>query len=72
MKNFVYLNVSDDGIGFNLADSIGKGMGLMSMKDWAHIAAGSCKIYSDPNGTKIRIALPIELASSKPLPSDKS
>ncbi len=72
MKNFVYLNISDDGIGFNLADSIGKGMGLMSMKDWAHIAAGSCKIFSDSNGTKIRIALPIELASSKPLPSDKS
>ena len=62
------LTVTDDGIGFNPAEKLGKGMGLMSMHDWAHTAGGSLKIHSKPGQTGIEAVLPTEIVSSDPLP----
>ena len=70
-ENRVFLTVTDDGIGFDPAEKIGDGMGLMSMKDWAHIAGGSLIIRSKPGQTRIKAVLPTEIVSSDALPGEK-
>jgi signal transduction histidine kinase len=52
----VVLEVSDDGTGFDVAGTPGRGLGLASMGDRAQSAGGSLSVTSEPGrGTTVRV-----------------
>jgi signal transduction histidine kinase len=60
------LDVKDDGKGFNVnkitrVDKVGRGAGLFTMKERAHLIGGGCSIESHPgNGTRIVVKVPLK------------
>ncbi len=60
-ENVVYMEISDDGIGFD-PTSLGKkrgGRGLENMKHRARMASTQLTVDSAPSGTTVRVTLPI-------------
>jgi signal transduction histidine kinase len=57
----ISLDLSDNGIGFRLSDSIAShGIGLCSMKERARILGGTFEVQSRPGqGTRITVTLPL-------------
>lgn len=56
----VTLCIEDDGIGFDLREAIGRGLGLFSMRERAQLVHGDFEIQSAPAiGTRIRVEIPI-------------
>ncbi len=56
----ISLTLSDDGVGFKLADSVAShGIGLRSMRERARILGGTFKVQSSPGqGTRIAVTVP--------------
>jgi PAS domain S-box-containing protein len=62
-KNAVYLEIIDDGCGFNLDQVEPGGKGLRNMQDRAKRIKGKLKIITSPeNGTKITLLIPNQLS----------
>jgi signal transduction histidine kinase len=56
----LHIEVKDNGNGFNLSQSDGKGIGMRSIKNKLHLLKGELEILSSPGkGTKISIQLPL-------------
>jgi signal transduction histidine kinase len=55
------LAVADDGVGFNTAESGGKGLGLLSMKERATAARGTLRISSRPGETRVEVRIPTRI-----------
>ena len=57
------LSVVDDGMGFEVEDVWGKGLGLVSMKERLEAIGGSLEIYSKPGaGTRVEAIAPADAA----------
>jgi signal transduction histidine kinase len=55
----LHLRVSDDGIGFNPADVVDKGLGLLSMRERLRSVGGELSIWSRPSlGTQLEGTVP--------------
>jgi signal transduction histidine kinase len=67
------LTVSDNGVGFNVNARVGKGLGLVSMRERVLALAGTFDIDSGPGrGTVIRITIPLAvLARDEALEHDE-
>jgi signal transduction histidine kinase len=58
-RDAVTLQIIDDGTGFDLSGSAGRGLGLLGMRERIAELGGSLVIQSSPNeGTRIRADLP--------------
>jgi PAS domain S-box-containing protein len=56
---FLHLRVSDDGIGFNPADVVDKGLGLLSIRERLRSVGGELSIWSRPSlGTQLEGTVP--------------
>jgi len=56
----VLLRVRDDGLGFDAAQRMGQGIGLVSMRERANALGGELRVTSTPgNGTTIEVTLPL-------------
>ncbi len=56
----VELRVEDQGIGFDLKDLRGEGLGLLSMEERIRLLGGKLEIGSEPGaGTKLRVCVPV-------------
>jgi len=54
------LTVSDDGVGFDVDEAWGKGLGLISMGERLEAVGGTFKISSEPDqGTKVNVFVPL-------------
>jgi signal transduction histidine kinase len=54
------LTVSDDGVGFDVASTWQKGLGLVSMRERLEAVGGSLEIHSRPGaGTRLQAAVPL-------------
>jgi signal transduction histidine kinase len=55
------LDVSDDGVGLPPDEGRGRrGLGLLSMRERAHLVGGTCAIESPgQRGTRVRVRLPL-------------
>jgi signal transduction histidine kinase/ActR/RegA family two-component response regulator len=59
------LTVSDDGVGFDVDDRLGKGLGLVSMNERLEAVGGSLEIRSKPGkGTELKIKVPVDSVRS--------
>jgi len=54
------LAVTDDGCGFDPAAALGRGMGLVSMRDRADAVGGTLHIASQPGRTRVEAAAPLD------------
>ena len=55
------LVIQDDGVGFDVAQHLGKGLGLVGMHERAAVAGGTIEARSAPGrGTTIEVRLPLE------------
>ncbi|WP_433371211.1 GAF domain-containing sensor histidine kinase [Streptosporangium sp. CA-115845] len=55
----VFLEVSDDGTGFEVTAAVGRGLGIASMGDRAEAVGGSVRVRSEPGGgTLVRMEVP--------------
>lgn len=60
VRSQIVLVIEDNGIGFNFAEVIDKGMGLSSMRERMQSAGGKLLIESNPgNGTRITASCPV-------------
>jgi signal transduction histidine kinase/ActR/RegA family two-component response regulator len=67
-RGLLALNIVDDGVGFNVDDAVGKGLGLISMNERLDAAGGSLEIRSQPGvGTELTIRVPLD-----PVRSDRT
>jgi signal transduction histidine kinase len=68
------LTVADDGIGFDVRASVGKGVGLISIGERIEDVAGTFDIQSEPGaGTTLTISVPIAaVAAVEPAAADAS
>jgi len=58
----LHLYVSDDGIGFNPSDVVGKGLGLISMRERLRSIGGELLLWSRPSlGTQLEGTVPVAL-----------
>lgn len=56
----VFLEVSDDGAGFDVTDAAGRGLGIASMGDRAEAVGGNMRVRSEPGrGTLVRMEVPV-------------
>ncbi|MBM7772725.1 signal transduction histidine kinase [Actinokineospora baliensis] len=56
----VVLEVTDDGVGFDVAGSRERKLGLTSMRERAHTAGGRLRVTStSPGGTTVRLEVPV-------------
>jgi PAS domain S-box-containing protein len=62
--NMVYLNVRDNGIGFNSsASSVSRGIGIVTMKERARLVGGRVSIRADiAEGTTVSVEVPVNAA----------
>ena len=67
-EGHVELSVSDDGLGFNVADALERrpGMGLFTMRERATLVDGRFSITSEPGlGTRVAIEIPFRPAAGE-------
>jgi signal transduction histidine kinase len=58
------LAIVDDGVGFNVGEAWGKGLGLISMRERLEAVGGTITILSTPDhGTRLEVAAPLRAAS---------
>lgn len=68
--NVLHLNFFDNGKGFDLVESpsycpLGRGLGLLSMKERARLSGGHCQITSEVGkGTQISVSWPLDSISA--------
>ena len=66
------LTLHDDGIGFDMEDTFtdvdaGRGLGLVSMRERAHLIGGTFAVTSKPGrGTEVRVRTPLTLERTDP------
>jgi signal transduction histidine kinase len=60
------LSITDDGVGFDPAQSAGKGLGFISMKERARTVGGSLEAVSRPGETRIEVRVPLIHAPPAP------
>lgn len=61
IQDAVHLEVSDNGLGFDLGGTDGSRLGILGMRERAELLGGSCEIQSFPHrGTAIRVTLPTD------------
>lgn len=54
------LQVRDDGVGFDTADSAGQGVGIAGMRERASLVGGELRIDSEPSrGTELNLVIPL-------------
>ena len=59
----IRLTVTDDGVGFAVDAMVGRGLGLVSMRERVEASGGSLAIVSSQNqGTRIEVTMPVTLA----------
>jgi signal transduction histidine kinase len=59
--HILLITLADDGAGFSVADSQGKGEGLLSLRQRLKGVGGECRVQSQPGwGTTINLSLPLE------------
>ncbi len=65
-KREVHLEISDDGVGFDVAAvRFGSGLGLISIRERIYLAGGQCSIHSSPrHGTRIIVSAPLPSRST--------
>jgi PAS domain S-box-containing protein len=62
VEDDLVLTVLDDGAGFDPASRVGKGMGLVSMRERVHGLEGEFEIESSPGrATRIKVTLPLSV-----------
>lgn len=60
---FVYLEVRDDGVGFDVEESAAVQAGVMTMREWIDMAGGTFALAASPgNGTSVRATVPKDFA----------
>jgi PAS domain S-box-containing protein len=59
-KGVITLKVSDNGVGFEKDEALGRGLGLNTMRERAYAAGGDIKITSSHGKTVIRATIPAE------------
>lgn len=67
----VTMRVEDDGVGFELGEAQARrpGMGLFTMRERVGLVRGECVVDTAPGkGTTVRVRIPIERGSFKPVP----
>jgi signal transduction histidine kinase len=71
----LFLEVADDGVGFNLAEveknySERSSLGLVNLRERAELAGGSLKILSTPGkGTRVQVRVPLQIGSDAEPPT---
>jgi signal transduction histidine kinase len=71
----LFLEVADDGVGFNLAEveknySERSSLGLVNLRERAELAGGSLQILSTPGkGTRVQVRVPLQINSEAPQPA---
>jgi len=56
------LNIADDGVGFDVDNSAGHGLGLLSMSERLEAVGGTLEIRSSPgSGTRLSVTVPVEV-----------
>jgi signal transduction histidine kinase len=65
--NQVCLTVWDGGTGFDPLSGVGKGLGLVSMRERVEALGGSMSISSSPGDTRIEACVPIDSTESSQL-----
>jgi signal transduction histidine kinase len=66
-ENQVCLSVWDEGRGFDPLSGVGKGLGLVSMRERVEALGGSMSISSSPGGTRLEACVPIDPTESSQL-----
>lgn len=65
-SSLLHLCVSDDGIGFNPSDVIGKGLGLISMRERLRSIGGELFVWSRPSlGTQLEGTIPVTVRQAR-------
>jgi signal transduction histidine kinase len=66
-RHHLFLKVSDDGRGFDLAQAErGGGLGLLSMRERARLVHGSLEIRTEPgHGTRVELRVPLGPAATE-------
>ncbi len=61
VNGYLHMSISDDGMGFNLNDTLGKqGIGMFSMEERARLIGAQFRIYSERDkGTRLDIWAPV-------------
>jgi signal transduction histidine kinase/ActR/RegA family two-component response regulator len=63
-RGVLALSIADDGVGFDVDDAVGRGLGLISMNERLDAIGGSLEIRSKQGaGTALEIRVPLDLAS---------
>jgi len=58
--------ITDDGVGFDVDEAIGKGLGLLSMRERLEPLGGTIVVHSAPGkGTRLDVSLPVYLARAQ-------
>ena len=58
----VLLRIEDDGVGFNVREGFGKGLGLISMRERLDAFDGTVDVQSAPGaGTRVLVDVPLPL-----------
>jgi signal transduction histidine kinase len=63
----ICLSVWDEGRGFDPLSGVGKGLGLVSMRERVEALGGSMSISSSPGDTRVEACVPIDLTESSQL-----
>jgi signal transduction histidine kinase/ActR/RegA family two-component response regulator len=76
-RGLLALSIVDDGVGFDVDDAVGKGLGLISMNERLDAVGGSLEIRSKPGvGTELTIRVPLDPVRSDrmvdPVRSDRT
>ncbi len=73
--DFLFLEVADDGVGFNLAEvekhyTERSSLGLVNLRERAELAGGSLQILSTPGkGTRVQVRIPLQTDSVAETPA---
>jgi signal transduction histidine kinase len=58
--------ITDDGVGFDVDEAMGKGLGLLSMRERLEPLGGTITVHSSPGkGTRLDVSLPVYLARAQ-------
>jgi signal transduction histidine kinase len=68
-ENQICLSVWDEGRGFDPLSGVGKGLGLVSMRERVEALGGSMSVSSSPGNTRIEAYVPIDLTEFSQLSS---
>ena len=59
------LTIADNGVGFDVDEAMGRGLGLVSMSERVDAVGGTLKIESKPGGgTRLEVTLPLRADSA--------